>query len=235
MRIEVSESHRKSQMQIIAICVGLIGLVAIVYWPARKFGFVDFDDPGCVYQNPHVISGLNEQNIRWAFSNYWVGHWAPLTWISCQADQTFFHLDPGVMHVENVVLHGISTLLLLGLLIIATGKRWRSAFVAAVFAVHPLHVESVAWITERRDMISTPPLLGAMIAYVWYTRSANQRSATAWYLVSLLLFVISLLGKATGITLPLILLLGDFWPLIRIHRAGWTRLLIEKLPVVMIE
>jgi hypothetical protein len=84
-------------------------------------------------------------------------------------------------------------------------------------------------------MISTPPLLGAMIAYVWYTRSANQRSATAWYLVSLLLFVISLLGKATGITLPLILLLGDFWPLIRIHRAGWTRLLIEKLPVVMIE
>jgi Tfp pilus assembly protein PilF len=225
------------------ICAALILLTAAAYWPVRDFGFVDYDDPGCVTQNPHVISGLSSDNVKWAFTACWVGHWVPIAWISYQVDASWFHLDPGAMHLENVGWHAASVVLVFLFLNASTGKRWRSAMVAAVFAVHPLHVESVAWVSERRDVISGPPLLGAVMAYVMYTRATGRASGLKWYLISLLLFVVSLLGKATGVTLPVVLLLVDLWPLGRLEfngwvprpiRSSWRVLLLEKLPFLII-
>jgi hypothetical protein len=211
------------------ICAALVALAGAVYWPVHSFGFVSFDDPGNVTENPHVISGLTAENLRWAFSSFWVGHWAPLTWISFQIDASVWHLNPAMMHVENMLLHALSTLLVFALLKITTGRLWPSAWVAAVFAVHPLHVESVAWITERRDVLSSPLLLAAMIAYACHANADRHRRW--WFIGALLLYVLSLTAKALGITLPIVLLLLDLWPLQR--RARLRQLLLEKIPFLV--
>jgi tetratricopeptide (TPR) repeat protein len=227
------------------ICFGLAALVAVVFGQTRHFPFVDYDDLDCL-SAPEIHSGLSTGNVCWAFGVYRSGHWAPLAWISYEWDETLFHLNPGIMHLENAALHAASTLILFLLLQACTGKIWRSALVSAVFAVHPLHVESVAWITERRDMLSGPPLLLCMLAYVVYARSDNRRSRTGWYCLSLALFVLSLLGKATAVTMPALLIMIDIWPLHRVASLDgrlrwrpqvpltWRWLLLEKIPFAVI-
>jgi hypothetical protein len=205
----------------------LFVLTWAVYRPVAGFGFVDYDDPEVVTANPHVSTGLTVTNARWAVTGFAAGHWEPLTWWSLQADASAWHGRAGPMHVENVLLHAAGACVLYGLLATATGAPGRSAVVAALFAVHPMHVESVAWVTERRDVLSTPPLLAAVWAYVRYARAAG-RGRLGWYAATLALYAVSLLAKATGMTLPAVLLLVDFWPL---RRAGWWRLIAEKLPL----
>jgi hypothetical protein len=206
----------------------LLGLTWAVYAPVRSFGFVDFDDPDVVVHNPHVNAGLTPADVRWAVTGFAVGHWEPLTWWSLQADATAWHLRPGPMHVENVLLHALGSWLLFALLVAMTGAAGRSAVVAALFAVHPMHVESVAWITERRDVLSTPLLLASLWAYARYARAVDRR--WAWYAAFLGLYVLSLSAKATGMTMPVALLLLDHWPL---RRTGWWRLMVEKVPVAV--
>ena len=209
------------------VCLTLATVTAAVYAPVRRFGFVHFDDFNVVVDNPHVAPGLTAADVRWALTGFAVGHWEPLTWLSLQADESVWGGRPGPMHVENVVLHAVGSAVLYGMLAAATGVAGRSAAVAALFAVHPMHVESVAWITERRDVLSTPLLLGAVWAFVRYARSGRW----VWYVGFLALYGLSLASKATGITLPAVLLLWDAWPL---GRSRWRRLVAEQvLPAVM--
>ena len=236
------------------LLTALILLTCAAYWPVYRFNFVAYDDGPYVYRNPFVQHGFTSAGLRYAFTTYTMGNWNPLLWLSFFLDRALFHLHPGPMHVENVVLHLISGILLWRLLFLATGKFFRSWIVAALFLLHPMHVESVAWIAERKDVLSTSLLIGAMICYVRFTAAqtpvltypqepdsaepspgfAPQLSTGVWkfYLAMLVLFTLSLMVKTMGVTLPAVLLLMDFWPLQRWSRTSWLRLIIEKIPLI---
>ena len=230
----------------------LAGVTMAVYWPLKHCDFTNFDDPEYVTKNPYVFRGLTWRGITWAFTHIHAGNWHPLTWLSHMTDCQLFGLNAAGHHFVSLGLHIANALLLFWLFEKMTGATWRSGMVAALFAWHPLHVESVAWISERKDVLSTCFGLLAMIAYVHYAqRVAGKRErsqegghpragllgrAPLYYLISLLFFVLSLLSKSMLVTLPFVLLLIDFWPLQRWDwsREGWrifrTKLLLEKLP-----
>jgi cytochrome c-type biogenesis protein CcmH/NrfG len=206
----------------VAICAVLIAITWAVFGQTSRYGFVNYDDPAYVSENRQIQAGLSWQNIKWAFTHVHSHNWHPLTTISHMADCQFFGLNPGAHHFVNVLLHSISAVLLFLLLqqITAgpsrTGTIWRSAFVAAVFAVHPLHVESVAWISERKDVLSGLFFMLTLLAYVRYTRKPN----VSRYVTMTILFGCGLLSKPMLVTLPAILLLLDYWPLGRWGGAG---------------
>jgi len=213
----------------------LVLLVAVIYWPVWHFGFVEFDDPENLYRQPHVLGGPTAENVRWALTAYHMGHWVPLTRLTYLLDQYWFNLNPGVMHVEDVLLHLTGSLMVYAVLVLMTGAVWRSAAVAILFAVHPMHVESVVWITERRDVLSTPLLLAAVLAYVLYVRSDVSKRKWGWYAAAIAFYGMSLTAKAMGTTLPMLLLLLDFWPLRRMERSTRLQaLVIEKVPFAML-
>jgi protein O-mannosyl-transferase len=222
----------------VIMVTALLALASLVYSPVRHFGFIDFDDPGYVSQNALVKQGLSRESLHYAFTDSVMANWTPLVWLSFMLDGQLLHAAPGPIHLENAAWHAAAAILLYFLLANATGSFWRSGLVSAVFVVHPMHVESVAWIAERRDVLSTPLLLGAMLAYCRYTRASGKWCSAAWYALMLLLFALSLMSKATGVTLPALLLLLDFWPFERIRLDRFDvrrsiRLLLEKLPVAM--
>lgn len=193
------------------------------YAPAVGHRFVNIDDPQYVFENPRVTGGLTAPSVGWAFTSSHAGNWHPLTWISHMADVELSGLDPGAHHAMNVALHAANTLLLFLVLVRLTGTAGPSAFAAALFALHPLHVESVAWIAERKDVLSTFFWLLAMLAYARYTAA---RSARAYALVTAA-FACALMSKPTAVTLPLVLLLLDVWPL---ARRDVRTAILEKLP-----
>ncbi len=205
----------------------LVAVTALVYAPALGFGFVAFDDPQYVAANPAVQGGLSWESVRWAFTSTTLGNWHPLTSLSYMLDIELLGSDPTGHHAVNVVLHVANTLLLAAVLWNATGALWRSAAVAALFAVHPLHVESVAWIAERKDVLSTFFGLLAIAAWLRYAR----RPSPTRYLIAALPFALSLMSKSMLVTLPILLLLLDVWPLGRAS-SGPRRLIAEKLPLV---
>lgn len=219
----------------ICIMLALATAVAMAYWQVVSHEFIELDDLTYIVQNPPVAKGLTLDGIRWAFTTSHAGNWHPLTWLSHMLDVTLFGLNPGGHHLMNVALHLANTLLLFHLLTTCTQATWRSAMVAALFALHPLHVESVAWAAERKDVLSTLFFLLTLLGYQSYVRRP-----TAWtYLRTLTLFIAGLLAKSMLVSLPLVLLLWDLWPLGRIqtsaqHTAGnataYWRLLREKLP-----
>jgi tetratricopeptide (TPR) repeat protein len=211
----------------------LLLLTAAIYAQTYRFGFVDFDDAEYVTDNPYVHHGLSAGDIKNAFTTYHVGNYAPLVSLSYCVDDILFRLRPGPMHLENVLLHLLSGLLLWRLIFLATGKLARGFAVAALFLVHPMHVESVAWIAERKDVLSTPLLLAAMLAYARYCGGANRKRWFA-YAAMLVFFALSLMAKSMGVTLPAVLLLMDAWPLRRWPATGWLRLMIEKLPLMVL-
>ena len=196
-----------------SVCCFLAVLVWAVFGQTLGFAFVDYDDPMNVTENPDVAGGLSWKGMGWAFTHAQVGHWDPLTTISHMLDCQFYGLDPWGHHLTNVLLHAVSAMLLFLLLREMTSAFWRSAFVAAVFAVHPLRVESVAWITERKDVLSGLFFLLTLWAYVWYVRQPGARGR---YLAVIGLFAAGLMCKAMIVTLPAVLLLLDYWPLRRI-------------------
>ncbi len=215
----------------------LMVLTLAVYWPVYRFGLVDYDDPTYLYANPYVHQGISFAGINDAFTRARFANYAPLVSISWELDQSLFALRPGALHVESVLLHLITTLLLWRFLWLATGECNFSFCVAALFLCHPMHVESVAWISERKDVLSTPLLLGAMIAYVRYTQQASlekQSTRGFLYLLMIFLFTLSLLTKAMGVTLPAVLLLLDIWPLRRWANRNALRLILEKVPLLLI-
>jgi tetratricopeptide (TPR) repeat protein len=219
------------------ICFVLAAGTLAVYFPILWHGFVNYDDPDYILDNPHIKSGLTWANIVWAFEpTAYAANWHPLTWISHMADCQLFGLNPAGHHFVNVLFHTANTLLLFILLCNLTGAIWRSAFVAALFAWHPLHVESVAWASERKDVLSAFFWMLALMAYVRYVKaqsSSNHAPAVVSYLLALLLFACGLMSKPMVVTLPFVLLLLDFWPLKRFERLNLSnlpRLVIEKIP-----
>ena len=212
--------------QPVFICLWLALVTRLVYEPVFHAQFIGFDDPNYVTANPHVLSGITLANLRWAFVTTHTGNWQPLTWISLMLDSQFFGPRAGAFHAVNLLLHVANTLLLFLWLHYATGARWRGALVAALFALHPLHVESVAWITERRDMLSTLFWMLALLGYTDYAKTGR----VSRYFIALLLFGIGLMAKPMLVSLPCVLLLLDYWPLRRFAERGTFRLLIEKLP-----
>lgn len=211
------------------IAVGLAGMTVLLYQQVRLYEFVNLDDFEYVVHNPHVRSGLSIQSIFWAFTHTYSFNWHPLTWISHMLDCELFGLNPGAHHMTNLLIHAANTLLLFHVLNRMTKALWRSALVALLFSLHPLHVESVAWISERKDVLSTLFFLLTILAYLRYT----EKSLKARYLLVLVLFALGLMAKPMVVTLPFILILLDFWPLGR-HAQAASKLLLEKIPLLIL-
>jgi tetratricopeptide (TPR) repeat protein len=198
--------------------------IAIAYARSLSYPFTNFDDFDYVVDNRHVNTGLSFANIRWALTAMYAANWHPLTWISHQIDVSLFGLDAGRLRIVSIALHAASAILLMLFLLRTTGRKWTSAAAAALFALHPLRVESVVWVSERKDTLSTFLFLATLLAYAAY---AQKRSVARWLLV-FVLFVLGLAAKPMLITLPFVLLLIDYWPL----RREWSpRLIVEKLPL----
>ena len=222
---------------LLLLCAGLVLLVAVAFAPVAGNGFIDYDDPACVTANPHVQAGLTLETIVWAFRTGHHGNWHPLTWLSHALDCELFGLRPAGHHLVSLGLHALNCVLLLLALFRMTKALWRSAAVAALFAVHPLHVESVAWAAERKDVLSTFVFFLILLVY---TRHA-ERASNATRCSLPLLLALGLMAKPMLVTVPFILLLLDFWPLGRWRPPGGTRagrdpvplsrLLMEKLPL----
>lgn len=211
--------------------LGLVVLSIALYAPTVGHPFTSLDDREYVTQNSYVLSGLSWTTIRWSLTSSVMGHWHPLTWMSHALDVELFGQTSAGHHFTSVALHAVSAVLLFYFLAGATGTTLRSLIVAALFAIHPTNVESVAWIAERKSVLSTMWFLAALCAYVWYSRQPNWKR----YLAVAGFFLLGLASKAMLVTFPFVLLLVDYWPLDRIPQGVWpsTRLILEKIPLLV--
>ncbi len=229
----------------ILVCLFLVMATLAVYWQVQNHDFVNFDDDFYIYENRHVQSGLTIENIIWAFTDGTLisNYWHPLTWISHILDFQLYGMNAGGHHLTNLLFHIANTLILFLVINKMTGHLWRSGFVAALFALHPLHVESVAWVTERKDVLSTFFWLLSMWTYSCYAETPIINK----YIVVLLFFVMGLMSKPMLVTLPFVFLLMDFWPLgrlqlgqeikdghIKVQKFSVWYLVVEKVPFVAI-
>jgi tetratricopeptide (TPR) repeat protein len=200
----------------VVVCLALALGTAVVYWPALQYGFTEYDDPQYVSENPMVGQGLTLHGVRWAFTTFHAANWHPLTWLSHMLDVQLFGMHPGAHHGVNLLFHIANSLLLFLVLGRMTRAQWPSALVAALFAWHPLHVESAAWIAERKDVLSTFFALLTLRAYAGYTEAGRRVQLR----LALLWFALGLMAKPMLVTLPLVLLLLDYWPLKRFAGNG---------------
>ncbi len=236
-------STAKQRRVVLSLLLALLAL--LLYNPVTQYGFVNYDDPGYVTGNQHIRAGLTWQTLRWAFGSTEQANWHPLTWLSHALDYQLFHLKAAGHHYDNVLLHALCVVLLFLLLESATGLAGRSAVVAALFAVHPINVESVAWISERKNVLCTVFFLLGLCAYRWYAR----RPALKRYLAVAFLFALALMSKPMAITFPCVLLLFDYWPLGRMRPFDAAResetapvypartvsaLVLEKIPLLLL-
>jgi hypothetical protein len=202
--------------QALPIYLLLISVAALALRQLTQCDFIIYDDPTYVTENIHVSRGISFDAIRWAFTSFYASNWHPLTWMSHMADVQFFGLNPHLHHMTNLLFHIANTLLLFFVFNRMTKAPWKSAFVAALFAIHPLHVESVAWVAERKDVLSTFFWMLAMAAYVYYV----ERPSFFRYSNIILLFALGLMAKPMLVTFPFVLLLLDYWPLKRMSGIG---------------
>jgi tetratricopeptide (TPR) repeat protein len=233
--------------QIRLFCIFLTIATLLVFWQVNNCDFINYDDTIYITKNNHVQNGITIEGIQWAFTTGHTGNWHPLTWLSHMLDVQLFGLEPGWHHLTNLVFHIANALLLFLVLYRMTKAQWESAFVAALFALHPLHVESVAWVAERKDVLSTFFWILTMGAYCYYVERPNFQR----YLVVVLFFALGLMAKPMLVTLPFVLLLLDYWPLKRFyqnksdqkidtatdsrHRLALIRpLLWEKIPLFVL-
>lgn len=204
-------------------CLALIVVVFVAYNTASQNGFIKYlDDDLYITGNSHVRAGLTWATVKWAFTTYAISNWHPLTWLSHALDCQLFGLKPDGHHYINVLMHALNGVLLYLLLQGSTGFRWRSLAVAALFALHPINVESVAWVAERKNVLSMLFFLLALNGYVWYAR----RPSVSRYGAVACSYALALLSKPQVITFPFLLLLWDYWPLRRIgigHEIRWRR------------
>lgn len=230
-------------IRMLALLIMLAALVA--YIPVLRAGFVNYDDNDYVTANRMVGEGLSASTAAWAFTTFHAANWHPVTWLSHQLDTTIYGNRPWGHHLTSVLLHAANSALLFVLLCSMTGCMWRSAFVAGLFALHPLHVESVAWVAERKDVLSTFFMMLVLLLYARYvaqrsldrlgtrpraSRQPPKAKITLVYPLLVVAFALGLMAKPMLMTLPLLLLLLDWWPLDR-RGEGWRRLVIEKLPL----
>jgi hypothetical protein len=249
-----------------SVCLLLATLTLALYWPVRHFAFIQFDDPEYISENSVVRAGLTWSGLVWSLVDAHFSNWHPVTWLSHMLDCQLFGLNPGAHHLVNVLFHAANAALLFLLLRNLTGALWRSAFVAAVFAWHPLRVESVAWLAERKDVLSAFFFFLTLLAYVQYVQAGRNKTteheaasmespspssplsaprshllSPISYLLSLAFFSLGLMSKPMLITVPLLLLLLDYWPLKRIpapktqgSRSVWLVLVREKIPFFLL-
>jgi len=230
----MARSKLTSRWTLTAVCVCLTVVTWVVFSQTLRYDFVNYDDPHYVYQNARITNGINFANVAWAFTHVHSENWHPLTTITHMLDCQLHGLNAGWHHFTNVLLHSLAVVLLFVALECMTGALWRSAFVSAVFAVHPLHVESVAWIAERKDVLSAVFFMLCLLTYLRYTRAPSiGRYLTVAFVVAL-----GLMSKPMLVTLPFVLLLLDYWPLGRFeaHRSNTGRqvlqLVVEKIPLI---
>jgi len=228
----ISKWHLPLAMALIA------AVTAVVYWPVLQNGFVDYDDIDYVTLNMAVRQGVTLKGLIWSFTSFHAGNWHPLTWLSHMLDVQFFGLNPTGHHAVSLLIHSANAALLCLIFKRLTGHLGRSVVVALLFALHPLHVESVAWIAERKDLLSTLLWLTTMATYAWYIRTPSLKR----YLPVVFLFALGLMAKQMLVTLPLILLLMDYWPLKRLAArqggaglvtTGTGTILADKLPLLI--
>lgn len=217
----------------VGISAALAILIFAVFGQTLRHQFVQYDDPGYVYANPKILRGLNWEGVAWAFTHVHQSNWHPLTTLSHMLDCQLFGLNPSGHHAVSVLIHAATAVLLFWVLWKMTSSLWRSAFVAAIFAIHPLRVESVAWVSERKDLLSGLFFMLTLWAYLHYVRGPRW---TRYGLVAAL-FVLGLLTKPMLVTVPFVLLLLDYWPLrrYRVEADDWRiirNLLVEKLPLI---
>jgi hypothetical protein len=218
-------SVRRFPLADIAICGVIFIATILVYSETSRYEFSSYDDPEYVTENADVRTGISAASFRAAFTSPAVGNWIPVAVLSHALDVQLFGLDAGAHHMVSVLLHSVSAILLFLFLRRATGARYPSAFVAAIFALHPLHVESVAWIAERKDVLSALFAFAALYVYARYVEAPNGRR----YAAVAVLFALGLMAKPMLVTFPLLLLLLDFWPF---RRTFSSRLIVEKLPLL---
>jgi hypothetical protein len=245
--MQPTSSH---QGKIILICLGLLLLVVFTFLPVRNNVFIFYDDPGYVTGNPHVQAGLTWENIKWAMRSTVGGNWHPLTWLSHMLDCQWFGLNPRGHHLTSLLFHAVNTILVFLVLEGMMGGMGRSFFVAAMFGLHPMHVESVAWVSERKDVLCTAFWLLSLLFYTGYARQESKGPNRAagvtrvfpfflfpgfiHYWFALFCFVLGLMSKPMLVTLPFVLLLLDFWPLNRFQINGPMKLLAEKVPFFLL-
>jgi tetratricopeptide (TPR) repeat protein len=225
----MDDAQRRRQTWL--VCLGLALAVLAAYAPVWRAGFITYDDPAYVTANPHVQGGLSWAGLVWAFTTGHASNWHPLTWISHMLDFQLYGMNPAGHHLTSVALHLANSILLFLLLQRMTKAMWSSAMVAALFALHPMHVESVAWVSERKDVLSTLFWMLAVGAYVRYAENLKSQISNFkfFYIGSVVLFGLGLMAKPMLVTLPFILLLLDYWPLQRLQPPA-VRLLAEKIP-----
>ena len=233
--------HRDQKKWVWVAALALILVGAALYWPVHSFEFINLDDPTYVLENPKVTRGLTWTGLTWGLTEFYGANWHPLAWWSHMLDVSLFGLNPTGHHLVNLALHALNAGLLFLLLHRLTGAYWRSLFVAALFVCHPTHVESVAWVSERKDVLCACFGLLSLLAYSRYVASTRIRAGATriWYGVTLALFTLGLLSKPMLVTWPFVMLLMDFWPLTRTSPAGpgklgagveWWSLVREKIP-----
>ncbi len=225
------ETNDQRRLCIVLSCV-LVTVTVLLYLPALHHDFLRlWDDDAYVTDNPHVRTGLTLANIRWAFTSFEQSNWHPLTWISHMLDCQLFGLNPGPQHAINVLLHATNVMLLFWILQSATAAAWRSFFVSLLFAVHPLNVETVAWVAQRKSLLSALFSLLTLAAYGWYVRRGGWHR----YLLAAATLAMALLAKPMAVSLPVLLLLFDDWPLRRYQELPlprrWFKLILEKVPL----
>jgi hypothetical protein len=232
-------NQSQSPSLVAAVCGLLVLLVLVVFGPTCGHEFVNFDDDEYVYENDHVRAGLTIQGIAWALTAFHASNWHPLTWLSHMLDCQLYGMNPGGHHLTNVFLHVAASIVLFLTMKRMTGAMWPSAWVAAVFAIHPLRVESVAWVAERKDVLSGLFFMLTLWCYACYV---ERPASWSRYVCVIIVFLLGLLAKPMLVTLPCVLLLLDYWPLRRFAEpaaeadapwfpAGWAPLIIEKIPL----
>jgi Flp pilus assembly protein TadD len=235
LRARTSGVIRLQSAILCSVCLGLAFLVWLSYLPVPNADFVGYDDELYVTKNSFVQSGPTFKSLIWAFTTFATGNWHPLTWVSHMLDCAIYGLDPRSHHITNLAIHTANTILLFLALNAITRSLWKSAVVAALFGVHPLHVESVAWISERKDVLSTLFWMLTLLAYGRYIKAPRAFR----YLCVFALFTLGLLAKPMLVSLPIVLLAFDYWPLARFPHAGIqngahrsiTHLVLEKVPL----
>ena len=259
--LQKSPSNPNDQRTVLVACVWLAAIVLVVFGQTLRYGFVNFDDEDYFTSNPHVLTGLTWGNAKWAFQIGYAANWHPLTWLSLMLDAQLFGTGPIGPHLTNIILHAANTVLLFLLLrrliglrsgatATQTGTLWACAFVAAIFGIHPLHVESVAWVSERKDVLSGLFFMLTLLMYTRYVEltSVQKQKAKVFYGLALMCFALGLMSKPMLVTLPFVLLLLDWWPLKRFEfsplnsdesqtdfqRQTILQLVLEKLPFCLL-
>src|SRR5688572_16385500 len=237
--MDTGESAASSNYTDRLIMVGLVAVCLLIYGQVLWFAFINFDDNLYVFENPFVTSGINAASLNWAFTTFHSANWHPLTWMSHMLDASLFGPNAGGHHFVNVIFHAANSILAFVVFKQFTGDVWKSAVLAFLFAVHPAHVESVAWVSERKDVLSTLFWLLTMLFYFRYATSGAaergflKRFLSPYFLLTFVLLGVGLLAKPMLVTLPFVLLLLDLWPLKRIQNLKSIILLAaEKIPLI---